>query len=165
MWENVVRVEPKNALAHFALGNNLAKAGYYDLAEQHRQTQIWLDFNDAEAMRQASLFAIKGKAGEPPNYELAVQLARRSCELTRWQNRGCLNTLAAAETSLAKSLVEQSQYRRAIEHYRLALQADPDHRPALVQLAVILATTNDKRLREPQEAVRLAERGSAVGRP
>lgn len=163
MWDNVVRVEPKNALAHFALGNNLAKAGHYDLAEQHLQTQIWLDFNDAEAMRQASLFAIKGKEGEPPNYELAVQLARRSCELTRWQNRGCLNTLAAAETGLAKSLVEQSQYRRAIEHYRLALKADPDHRPALVQMAVILATTSDIRLREPQEAVRLAERAQQLG--
>ncbi|NLS93811.1 MAG: tetratricopeptide repeat protein [Planctomycetaceae bacterium] len=167
MWQNCVRVEPDNALAHFALGNSLAQRGQYDEAMRHRDVQLALDLNDPEAMNVAALLAVRGTDSQPPNYELAVQLARRSCQLSRWDNPRYLHTLAIAHARLGQSLIDEGQLRRAVEQYRTALEADPNAESALLQLAVVLATSSDPQVRNPREAVQLAERAGGLkkGRP
>ena len=160
MWANCVRVEPGNAFAHFALAVNQDKRGRTDQALLHRQAQLELDFNTPGAMHCAAMLAMKGTGEQPPNYELAVQLARRACQLDRGQTSGYLDTLAMALSGHARSLVDAGQLRRAIENYHSALKADPDCQPALFQLATVLATCRVTKLRNPQEAVRLAERAA-----
>jgi tetratricopeptide (TPR) repeat protein len=164
MWQHCVQVDPSNAFAHAALASNLAHRGLVDEAYRHRDIQLALDLNDPEAMSVAAYLAMQGTETRPPNYELAVQLARWSCQLSRWENPVYLRTLAMAYTHLAQSLVDDGQVRPAIEHYRTALEADPDCEPALFQLAVVLASCSNPQLRNPQEAVRLAERAFQLKR-
>ena len=73
------------------------------------------------------------------------------CEILRQRDSG-------AELELAKISVANQQLSDAIEYYRRALQSNPSSVPALNNLAWILATAPDLRLRNGQEAVRLAER-------
>ncbi len=160
MWKNCVRIDPDNALARHVLGYNLAYRGQYDEAMEHREAQLSLDFNNPEAMRFAALLAVKGTETQPSNCALAVQLARRACELTRWDNPRHLDVLAVAYSSLGQSQVDDQHLQRAIQSYRTALEVDSDCRQALVQLAVVLATCSDERFRKPQEAVALVERAA-----
>lgn len=162
MWENCVRVDPNNGLAQYALGANLAYRGQIDAAFQHRDRQLALDLADPEAMQFAATMAIRGTDSQPPNYALAVQLAERACQLSRWDRPKYRRTLAEAHSHLGRSLVDRGEVSRAVEHYRTALEADGDCEPALFQLAVILATTPDRKLRNPHEAVALAERAHSL---
>ena len=122
MWVNCLRVDPDNALAHYALGVNLAQRGYHDLAAQHRQQQLQLDFNDPEAMRCAALLAMKGTETHPPNYELAVQLAQRAGTLNRWEDASYFDTLAVAHSGLAEILVENGESASGCKQLQTSLE-------------------------------------------
>jgi len=69
---------------------------------------------------------------------------------------------AAAHTNLGGVLAAERDTREAIAHYRLALQSKPDLLEPLTELAWTLATSPDAAIREPAEAVRLAERAAAL---
>jgi serine/threonine protein kinase/tetratricopeptide (TPR) repeat protein len=59
---------------------------------------------------------------------------------------------------LATVLKEQGQYAEAVEASRKAILLDPDSFKALNDLAWLLATGSDPKLRDPGEAVRLAKK-------
>lgn len=158
VWENCVRIDPANSLARAALAENLAARGETDLAAQHREAQMRLDFDNPTVMRMAALFQARAAETQSADYSSALSFAKRACELTQWQDAECLHTLAAVYSSWAKALVEQQDLARAVDFYRQALRADPDYQPALFQLATVLATCSDERLRDPAQAVQLAER-------
>lgn len=69
---------------------------------------------------------------------------------------------AAAHTNLASALVAQGHAREAMAHYRAALATRPDLLEAIIDLAWLLATSSEAALREPLEAVRLAERAAVL---
>jgi tetratricopeptide (TPR) repeat protein len=52
--------------------------------------------------------------------------------------------------------------REALDHFREALRLAADWAPPLADLAWVLATASDERFREPNEAVRLAERAAQL---
>jgi cytochrome c-type biogenesis protein CcmH/NrfG len=54
-------------------------------------------------------------------------------------------------------LVERGQVSAAVTHYREALRIKPDLVSAMTNLAWVLATSTEPALRQPSEAVRLAE--------
>ena len=56
----------------------------------------------------------------------------------------------------------QGEFEEAITYYRRALQVQPDAPEAHTELAWLLATDPDPRIRDPIEAVRLAERASRL---
>jgi tetratricopeptide (TPR) repeat protein len=58
----------------------------------------------------------------------------------------------------ARELSRSGDWEKAIAAYREVLAIDPDYIPALDDLAWIVATTPDERLRNPTEAERLAAR-------
>ena len=159
VWENCVKVDPDNAFAHMVLARNLAKRGQFRRAEQHHETARRLDYDNEEAMRTAALRAAAGEGKDLDDYALAVRLATRACELTDWKGSKYLNAFVVAHSSYAKALVTHGKIRGAVESYEKALQVSPNYRPALFQLAVVLATCREEELRNPVEAIRLAERG------
>ncbi len=165
VWENCVQADPENAFARLALSERLAKAGQTDRAIHHHQIARQLDYNDAEAMRSAALRAAMVDGRDLRDYALAVRLATRACELTDWEDSKYRHALAVAYGSYAKALVTRGELGQAIYKYYRALDADPDYPPALFQLAVVLATCTDPQLRNPDEAVRLAERGCRLADP
>lgn len=64
---------------------------------------------------------------------------------------------AAVRYQLATCLTREGDYSRAVAEYRAALQLRPGWIPAANNLAWILATHKDDAIRNPEEAVRLAE--------
>lgn len=69
---------------------------------------------------------------------------------------------AQAHNDLGAALRLQGRPAEAIRQFRRALLASPDARDALYNLAWLLATHPDPGIRDPSEAVRLAERASRV---
>jgi tetratricopeptide (TPR) repeat protein len=65
---------------------------------------------------------------------------------------------ATTHYRLALALMQQHNTRKAIEHYRAALEARPNSSDALNNLAWTLATSPDPQLRDGRQAVELAER-------
>jgi Tfp pilus assembly protein PilF len=63
---------------------------------------------------------------------------------------------------LAQALMHQGRIQEAIEQYRAILQYDPHHLLALNNLAWLLATNKDPKLRNGAEAVQLAERACTL---
>jgi len=66
-----------------------------------------------------------------------------------------------ARYNLAMALAGSGQHEQAAAELRKLLQVAPDHPGALNNLAWLLATTDSRELRDPEEAVRLAERAVA----
>jgi tetratricopeptide (TPR) repeat protein len=71
---------------------------------------------------------------------------------------GIVPSTAELELRSALQLAEHKNIAGAIEHYRAALEAEPDLTPALNNLAWILATDPDASLRNGAEAVQCARR-------
>jgi cytochrome c-type biogenesis protein CcmH/NrfG len=69
---------------------------------------------------------------------------------------------ASAHTHLAGALAATGNIADAIAQYRMALNARPDLLEPLTSLAWILATSPESEVRQPAEAVRLAERAAAL---
>lgn len=74
---------------------------------------------------------------------------------------------AAARIGLAAAYEELGHYPEAIEHARAARGLAPDDPAAALALARLLATTPDPELRDPDEALRLADaaRAAVAGAP
>ena len=70
-----------------------------------------------------------------------------------------------AHYGLALVLKSQGDMAGAVQHYRGALQSVPNWPEVLVDLAWLLATTDDPAVRNPQEAVELAERAVSAATP
>ena len=82
-------------------------------------------------------------------YEEAVVCYRRALQVAP--------TNAVIHLNLGTALLKSGRPRAAVSAYRRALREDPHLDGAKVQLAWVLATTEDDRLRNGAEAVRLAE--------
>lgn len=68
----------------------------------------------------------------------------------------------AGHNNLAMVLVQRGQAQEAVEHWRAVLRLDPRRVSALVNLAGTLATSTDPAVRQPEEALRLAQRASQL---
>jgi tetratricopeptide (TPR) repeat protein len=65
---------------------------------------------------------------------------------------------AEAHNTLAWLLKDQGKFSEALEHFRTAVRLRPGLTPAMMGMAWLLATHPDAHLRDPREAVRLAQR-------
>ena len=152
VFENCLKVAPDNALARWALSQQ-RDARATDSAASPRG-----DLDDPDALGHAAIRAATGDGRPMGDFGSAIPLARRACQLTQWNQPRYLHLLGAIYGKSAKSLADVGEFRRAASDYRIALEAKPDHLPALVQLATLLATSRDEELRNPPEAVHLARR-------
>ena len=81
MWENCLKVDPRNALAHGGLADKLSEAGQFDQAIEHYRLALRLDPNSLETLKNFALLLATCPREELRDYELALRLAERACEL------------------------------------------------------------------------------------
>jgi tetratricopeptide (TPR) repeat protein len=133
-----------NPDAHANLAQTLALEGKLPQAEKEFRTALKLNPLDAQTHRNyAEALGREGKQQEAVR-ELQAVLSLKPDLSTRLE--------------LAGLLVQEGELRQAAGHYRQAIAAKPDCVEALNNLAFILATASDDRLRDGAGAVLLAER-------
>src|ERR1039458_512217 len=133
--------------------------------EAQARWQLGLSFLDrmkvSEAIEQFSAAAKLAPTSAPIRERLGPTLGRAGKTAEVSEQFAALVRLrpdAQAHYYLALSLVSSGQAGQAAEHYREALRLKPDWPEALNDLAWLLATCSRPELRQPAEAVQLAER-------
>ncbi len=137
-------LEPRMAQTQFELAGTLDEAGELDAAFAHYARALDLEPSHPEAnARFGVALAARGRSAE------ARPLLERALALDPAHAR--------AHAALAQIDAEQGRARDAVSHYRESLRLEPGYLPAANNLAQLLATTSDAGLRDPAEAIRLAE--------
>ena len=136
-------LNPESAPGHYNLG--LALVSQRKLAEASAEFQEALRLSPEYAEAHNNLGAILHAAGKLDDAERHYRLAVRF----RPDNEEALN-------NLGRLLTERARPAEAVEQFQRALALNPEFASALAGLAWIRATSNAS-LRDPQEAVRLAE--------
>ena len=159
VWENCIAVDPENAAAHDALGNVLSKRGEFREAMRHSRKAAELDYDNEEALHLLAQQFATSRDPRVRNPDAALRLAKRACDLTEWKHPRYLRGLATAYSSFAQSLALRGETAQAVENFKHAIDADPNYDLPRYNLALLLATCPEERLRRPEEAIRMAERG------
>ena len=175
----VVRLEPDHAAAHNNLGGALQSLGRVEEAMAHYRRTAELQPDDAEAQHNLGVaLESLGRRDEAIGaYRQALRITPDDAEThtslgVALSAQGELDDAIRhfsrvleivpdspeAHYNLASAFVMRRQPADAVSQFRRALQASPDWPAPLTSLAWMLATDPDPEVREPREAVRLAER-------
>jgi tetratricopeptide (TPR) repeat protein len=165
LWEHCVAVEPNNPRAHGYLAGAYENAGEADRARASYRKSLQLAPNLVWALNDFAIFLTSDDAPRLDDHRLAVELAERGCRLTEWRDPDLTLTLARARTALANTHAAAGEFGLAIDHYYKAIEAHAEYDLPLFNLAILLSTCRDESLRDPEQAVRLAEQGCRLGGP
>jgi tetratricopeptide (TPR) repeat protein len=126
LWRTTLARNPDCWMAHYNLGNYLAKQGHIEEAVEHYRSAIRMDPNYPEVRYNLGMtLAAEGRLDEAiENYRRAIQLDPNYFD--------ALNNLGAA-------LAAQGRFKEAIESFRRAIQINPNLYKALDNLGVVLA--------------------------
>jgi tetratricopeptide (TPR) repeat protein/mono/diheme cytochrome c family protein len=143
-FEASLKLKPDSAAAHFNLGTVLTLMGRLDeaLARYRRALEINPGYAQAEN-NLGNVLLLQGHT------EQALEHMRAALRLDPAN--------AEAHYNVGSVVRGAGDLREAIGQFRQAVTRRPDFTPAVVGLAWLLATAPDASLREPGEAVRLAE--------
>jgi len=144
-FAKALRVKPDYAKAHNGIGVALLKSGKPDQAVTHftEAVRIKPQFPDARKNLGDALLR-QGRL------EQAAEAYRHVLQLLP-DNPEVLNELGIV-------FARQGKLDQAVAQFTMALRIEPDWVEALNNLAWILAVHDDSRIRDPNKAVRLAER-------
>lgn len=143
--QEAIRIDPNYANAHNSLGNALLKHRKTAEAIEHYQHALRINPDFAAAhMNLADVLQGQGKT------EKAIEHLRRAAQITAHD--------PVAHTRLALAVAHQGKTVEAIKHYLRALEVNPNHQPALNNMARIRATHPDAKLRDGKQAVAMAKR-------
>jgi tetratricopeptide (TPR) repeat protein len=166
LWESAVAGAPRSAFAHQCYAKTLAGAGESRRAFSHYEIALRLNPYNPHALKSLAEGLATAQDVNLRDYELAIRLAEWACTLTEWRDRELLHTLALVYNNTAVDLAENGRFDRAVDLYRKAVQSDPRYAAPAFNLSLLLATCPDRDLRQPDEAVRLAEEAcQLLGRP
>jgi tetratricopeptide (TPR) repeat protein len=144
-FRHAARIKPEYAMAYSNLGDVLRERGM--LPEAGASYQHSLRLGPGNAMTHLKYGDLLKEQGEidkaKASYMRAVAIDPNDA-----QSHFDVAVLAEPHT--------------AIEHFREALRLDPNHASAANNLAWLLATSNDPQLRNPEEAVRWAQRAAEI---
>ena len=147
--EEALRIDPDLAPAHNELGVTLKQQGKSDEAARHYRRALALDPHLAAAHN--NLGSLAGSQGE---LEEAIVHFRQ-----------CLETdprHAEAHNNLGLALRMRGEGDEPLAHFRAALAQRPEWTEPMNEIAWIVATHPDEAKRNPEEAVRLAERAAEL---
>lgn len=148
MYQKSLALRPANPEAHNNLANAYARSGRWP---------------EAVAQYQAALNLDPGLTGIHANYAVVLtQLGRLDEAIAHY--RLAANTgrdPGTALANLADALRRKGDDREAVARFMQALTLRPADPAVANELAFLLATTADPRLRDPVHALRLAERLTA----
>ncbi len=94
MWENCLRVDPRNVVAHHGLATILESRGQYHAAISHYRAGLSIDPNHRETLMYFGLLLATCPKEPLRDYDLAVQLASKACELEDVPHPAALMILA-----------------------------------------------------------------------
>ncbi len=177
--QKALQIKPDYAEAHNNLGNALLQKGRVDEAITHFQKalQIIPDYVEAHYNFGLALFQ-KGKVDEAiGQYQKALQIKPDNPEvhnnlgMALLQKGGVDEAMvhfqkalqikpdyAKARINLGNALLQKGRVDEAMVHFQKALQIKPDSVDVLNNLAWLLATSPDARIRDGVQAVKYAER-------
>ena len=179
LFRRAIQVTENNNFMHNNLGAELVKAGRLDEAIGHFRRAVQINPDIARTHNNLGLALVeKGQLDEAIGYfsravlinpeyanahnNLGAELGKKGQldeAIDHFRSAVQINPdFAMAHYNLGLALAEKGQLDEAIGHYRQALKLQPEHPPLLNDLAWILATATDPMLRNPAEAVRLAEK-------
>jgi tetratricopeptide (TPR) repeat protein len=146
-----LRLNPASAPTQYNLGFALSARGRRDEAIAAFREALRIDPDYAQAHNNlGALLQISGKSDEAfEHYRRAVALRSDNVE---------------AHTNLGRLLANQGQTGEAARQFSEALSLRDDNVQALAGLAWIRATASDPSLRNPADALRLAERADQATR-
>ncbi len=138
------RFDANVARSYHNLGNALAAQGKYEeAASQYRQSlQVDPNFAPAHNNLANALLRRRDVAGAIQHFQLSLQLKPRD---------------AAIHYNLAMVLTMVRHIEGAVEHLRETVRLEPDWLKPISGLAWILAADSDANIRDPSEAIQLAE--------
>ena len=182
-YKKLLQADPTNPLRHDAVASLHLDAGQYDdaisayreslrLNKESAPTHYNLAFAlSARGRRVEAIVELREAIRIDPDYAVAynnlgalLQVAGRTDEaLAHYRRAIALRPdNLDARTNLAQLLSGQGAAGGAADQFKVALDLKPDHPQALAGLAWIRATASDPALRDPEAAVRLAERAAEV---
>jgi tetratricopeptide (TPR) repeat protein len=182
-FEEAIQVSPNDYKAHNNLGNALSSLGRYDEAVSYYLEAIRLNPHHAKAygnlgialasqdkLDEATGYYRKALEIEPDsaeaNYNLGMVLASKGKfdEAINYYHRGLEIEPGDAKMhySLAKAYQSQGNADEAVSHYRQAIYFKPDWPLPMKDIAWILATHPDPKIRNAGEAIRFAERAAEL---
>ena len=178
LFGNAVALDPGNLVAQHRLAVALRKAGRLDEAQQRYQEVIQREPRWAvPRLELGALFEERGafvealqryqeglrldperSAGHASLGRVLLQMGRFAEARAAFERAQALGADSAAlDALLATSAQMLGRDADAIHEYRAALARDPELISAANNLAWLLASSRDPALRDPKEAVRLAE--------
>jgi tetratricopeptide (TPR) repeat protein len=144
-YQKVLQIKPDSADVRYDLGNALLQKGKVDEAIAQYQTALQIHPDFAEAHNNLGhALCQKGSVDEGiTHYQKALQIKP---------------DYADAHYNLGVALFRKGRADEAIIHYQKALQTNPDNAEVLNNLAFLLATCPDARIRNGAQAVQYAGR-------
>jgi tetratricopeptide (TPR) repeat protein len=144
-YQTALQISPDNAKAHNNLGNALLQKGRVDEATAHFQKALQINPASAGACYNlGNALLQKGDLDEAiAQYQRALQIKPGFAE---------------ARNILRTALLQKGREDEIMAQYQKALQINPDHPGVLNNLAWLLATCPDARIRDGVQAVKYAER-------
>lgn len=151
LWRYTLGKTPESDVAHTGLAGILQTQGKTDEAIAHYRTAIAIRAGNPGAQYGlATALARDGKTDEAmEHYRIALNLQPDD---------------VAASDELALLLVSRGDYADAISQWENSLRFEADDGNAVSNLAWVLATCEDKRLRDPSRAVQFAERANQLAK-
>ena len=159
LWEHCLSVGPQCAFGHQCFATTLTRAGRFEEAIFHYQLSLLLDPEHKWTLNDYASQLATWPDERLRDYDQAVRVAIRGCQVTEWNDPELRRTLALAHMNFATSLKRGGRFDLAIENYQKAIDADPGYEGPLLHLAWLLATCSDRRLRDHDRAILLAKRG------
>jgi tetratricopeptide (TPR) repeat protein len=151
-FERAIEIDPAYANAHRGLGTVLYRDGQLEDAGRAYERAVQLAPGDIPARHNlAVVLQAQGRLAEAAShYEQVLRLDARYPD---------------AHYGLALVSKAQGNMAGAVQHYREALRSVPNWPEVLIDLAWLFATSTDPAVRNPQEAVELAERAVRATSP
>jgi len=163
-WNHCIAVDPRNARAHDVLADNLVRAGRSKEAIAHYEKALEIRPRSIEALGGLATELVTAAEEKFRDPSRAVELARRACELTNWDDQERRHILAGALSALAYELQQKGEFAQAIQNYEKAMRVDAEAPLPMFNLALLLATCPEQKLRRPETAVQLAEHGHRIAK-
>ena len=126
LWRQTLIRNPGCWMAHYNLGNYLAKQGHLEEAAEHYHSAIRMNPNSPDApYNLGRVLAAEGRLDEAiENYRRAIQI-----------DPNCFDAL----NNLGTALAAKGRFEEAIESFRQAIQINPNLYYALDNLGLVLA--------------------------
>lgn len=144
-YEKAIQLNPSYAEAHYNLGNVMLEQGKINQAVNRYKEALRIRPDYAKA--HGNLAVAMASQGR---FEEAVEEFRRALQLNP--------EFAEAHDNLGLTLSQQGKIAQAVVHYYEAIRLQPNWHQTLTRLAGILATSGNPAVRDPAQAIRLAER-------